>query len=480
MDAEASRDLIFSVHFGKFYMIDAERCFGRQQGSMSCADIETAVANGKNNQKIGMERPEFDAYSVVPNDRAALLSSSSPIRTQSSTNYANRSDGMRTNKGDGFAGRKGLESITSSSSKYVSTSFWSSVPVKDHESMAVGTQEIIENKFRAIAKNLGYQQIAWFVDDDGSATRCVRGDSEDVELSLKCGPISGTTLTLSGTVWKIEVVPSASYSTHVSVTRLPKRVSCPDSEASDVLGCTSYIGKENNLGSENMEVGSPAVHERFLAWLHATLVCAHDTSSVEKNIEAPDECCDENEGVVKKESDSEVVDSFRHHDLRIKVGNNKRVSRESQLYEAVMPGGHLPVEMNEAGRPTVRPDTGLKENVTFIRRVKSRIVFGSPGLLAHLQRGRTGEQDSEDGVDESSDLNADVKMALILTIGTHYEGVGLQEEVPFIDLSLDGDMSEVRKWIQGQGQGNLEVAKQSLQCTIEEVLRVSERIREFW
>jgi hypothetical protein len=244
-----------------------------------------------------------------------------------------------------------------------------------------------------------------------------------------------------------------------------------------VLDSTSDTEKEKDLGSQEVvETPGISVHERFLAWIHATLLCAHD-STTKKNIEELDECCDESEEVVKKKSDSEVLDSFRHHDLRIKVGNNRRVPKKTKLYKAVIPEGHIPVEMNEAGRPTVRPDTGLKDNVTFIRRVKSRIVFGSPGLLAHL-RGQTAEQDSDDGVN-SSDFMGE-KMSLILTTGIHYEGVGLQEEVPFIDLSLDGDMSEVRNWIQGQGQGSLEVAKQSLSCTIEEVIRVSERIRKLW
>eukprot|EP01036_Dinobryon_divergens_P031105 gene31105-40450_t len=470
MDAEASKDLIFAVHFGKFYMIDAERCFDRQQGSMPCADIETAVANGKKNQKVGVERPEYDPYSSVPDDRAALLSSSSSPARKPSAN-ANRGNGMRNGAGDGFA--------TSSAKKgqFVSTSFWSSLPVNDHDSTTVGAEETIEIKFRAIAKDLGYEQIAKFVEDDSSAL-CVSNDSDDFEPSaLRSGPISGTTLTLFGTAWKIEVIASASYSTHISTTSLPRTVSCPDSEADDMLGSTSDTGKEKDLGSEEVvETPGFSVHERFLSWINATLLCAHD-SSAKKNIEVLDECCDESEEVVKKKADSEVLDSFRHHDLRIKVGNNRRVPKKTELYEAVIPQGHIPVEINEAGRPTVRPDTGMKDKITFIRRVKSRIVFGSPGLLAHL-RGQTAEQDSDDG-HNSSDFMGE-KMTLIVTIGIHYEGVGLQEEVPFIDLSLDGDMSEVRNWIQGQGQGSLEVAKQSLSCTIEEVLRVSERIRKLW
>lgn len=467
MDAEASKDLIFAVHFGKFYMIDAERFFDSRQGSTPCADIETAIANGKKNQKVGMEKPEFDPS--VMDDRAALLSSSSPARKPSAN--ANRGNGMRNDIGDGFA--------TSSTKRkqFVSTSFWSSLPINDHESTTVvGTEEILEMKFRAIAKDLGYEQIAKFVEDDSSAL-CVSNDSDDFEPSLRSGPITGTTLTLYGTAWKIEVIASASYSTHISATSLPRTVSCPDSEDGDVLGSTSDTGKEKGLGSEEV-VDTPgfSVHERFLSWINATLLCAHE-SSPKKNIEALDECCDESEEVVKTKSDSEVLDSFRHHDLRIKVGHNRRVPKKTKLYKTVIPQGHIPVEMNEAGRPTVRPETGMKENITFIRRVKSRIVFGSPGLLAHL-RGQTAEQDSDDGVN-SSDFMGE-KMTLIVTFGIHYEGVGLQEEVPFIDLSLDGDMSGVRNWIQGQGQGSLEVAKQSLCCTIEEVLRVSERIRKLW
>ena len=456
MDAETSKDLIFSVHFGKFYMIDAARCFDRQQGSISCADIETAVANGKKNQKIGMERPEFDAFSV-PDDLATKLSSTSMKKSA-----------INANRGTNGYGRKGQEPSSSSSiakkGQNVSSSFWSSLPINE---MSRDTEETIEQKFRAIAIILGYQQIACFVDDDRAHHG---GHKESGEMSLRCGTIAGTTLLVPGVAWKIEVVASMSYSTHVTTTTLPRKMSSVDSEVNNCLGDV----ESSNRVVEKSNVG---VHERFLAWIHATLLCA---SPAEKSNESPERCFDDDlvagGSVGKIEPNLEGVDSFRHHDLRFKVGNNKPVKKNTSLYETVLPQGLLPVEMNEEGRPTVRSDSGLKENITFIRRVKKRIVFGSPGLLAYF-RGQQGEHDSE----SERDLNVNAKMVLILSIGIHYEGVGLQEEIPFIDLSLDGDMTEVCHWIQEQGQGeNLEGARQSLSCTIEEVLRVSERIRQLW
>jgi hypothetical protein len=456
MDAETSRGLVFSVHFGKFYLVDAERCFDRHRGSISCADIEAAVVNGKKNFKIGMERPEFDSFSL-PDDRAYLLSESSSKTT-----------GRRI-------GNSGKDSKGSTSSRdqkkkaNVSNSFWSSLPMKyETECNMEQSMVTVEEKIRTIADLLHYQLIAIFEEEDLEGDRKTPCP-DDSFRSMDTGIIPGTSLMIPRMAWKVEVVASANYSTHVSTPFLP----------------TKTAGSGNMVESQIVNV-----HERFMAWVHATLL-AVDVTSPQERFPNEDEDSDLDTTIETNVLPSAAISSFRHHDLRIKIGNNKRVPLNSDLYNEVMPQGRIPVELNDLGRPSVRtPEPGrphLKEKITFIRRVMKRVVFASPGLVSHLQQSQTSHHHNNNNNDDGAEVgdisiaqDKPVKMVLILSAGIHYEGVDLQDEVPFIDLSLDGDMTEVSAWIQGEGQGNLVGATQSLSSMVDEILHVSEFLREMW
>ena len=444
MDEETSEGLLFTVHFGKFYMLDADRCFDRQRGAISCADIESAVGGGKRNRLFGQSLPAFDPSSAVRDDKAALI----PKASKPAPPPPNGQGG--SNGGSDRWTSKDESSEKSSKTKNVSSSFWSSIPMESE-----GQMEIIHNRIISIVESLGYKQVAYFSEDDS--------DTGKVNRDFSSGKVPGTSIWLPGAQnWKIEVTPSPSYSAHLTTARPTSR----PSSKQQAEAATAAEGDDG--GNPNPSLSTPPleVKERFLSWVHGTLLSAKEESAEVK------------EGGHEAASRFNSLESFRHHDLRFKVGNNKTVEVGTDLYCSVCPQGELPVQFDEAsGRPVPRTDGLLKDQVAFVRRIKKRFVFANSALVEHLHSVQTNGSRKESNNDNNTEA---VKILLILAEGIHYEGVGLKEESPFVDLSLDGDMSEVAKWVEGKGSGHMDKAAQSLSETIGEVMRVSEMIRERW
>ncbi len=156
--------------------------------------------------------------------------------------------------------------------------------------------------------------------------------------------------------------------------------------------------------------------------------------------------------------------SFKYHDLRIKVGNNMSLDSQSKLHEEVCPHNMPPIACSrDTVEVTYSPHLAHKGQVSFLRRVKKRIMFTSQQPHKPLQPDYCGPA---------------VHVIVVYTECTHQEGQDLKEVINIADISIDIDTGPIQAWIEKK----ITFADFSmwLEAVLTEITRISETIREQW
>ena len=153
---------------------------------------------------------------------------------------------------------------------------------------------------------------------------------------------------------------------------------------------------------------------------------------------------------------------FRSHDLRFKLGTSKQVAEDSKLYAEVCPDKKSPIRIDETtGRP-ISNETKAKKNVSFVRQTEKRVHY--------INKSYSDVNDRE---------ITDPVLVGVFAYGTHFSGDELTDVQPFIDLSLEVDVTPLANWVNKLDVSQEDIIKWILNVN-QEVLRISDEIKRVW
>lgn len=469
---KSNEQVIFSVHLGKMLLLDASRTFELSRGALSAIDMEAAMDSARN-MKISTYGVEVKTDGEVGRD----------------TKPAVKADGKSSNKGSG-TGSGGTSSKTSPpSSKLKSnlaSTFVSAIPIFERtgkdlalpmgapaEKTLTAYSEymdniaMVTNKLESLLGSLGYQEHR----------------VADPQAAIK---IPGTTLVLPPAGWRVAVELSERQQLHVDM---------------DAQGHVA------------------AVSDRFLSWVSGTLVTPAD---VDLGI-AP--ACENAEG---ESASSTLAYNFKDHDLRFKIGTVKAIAdggTTSALYQLACPGGSAPIELsvmeqcadgnsdgNGQHANQLGYSSGVDSNLSseFLRSVQQAAqsftcirpspLLKRPDMVSfarHVVQRRAFLLSS----------TAKVQVMAVMAVGNYYEGASLCVVNPFVDISLEVDATGLLSCLGGVVSdvdaadteagtaAGVNAAVDEAESTMvadplalgdhldnicDEILRVSDRIREIW
>jgi hypothetical protein len=430
--------LQFSVHLGKFLLLDAGRSFERGRGNVSCAEIETAMNNNHGNAK-------FDLYGR------------SEVNEDSGTDAAKPQLQQKPQQGKGGQGMSAKTNgvaqpvAAKHKKKSLATTFISSVPLsRTHDLAADATLAVngstdvaastkqVEHKLAAVLSTLGYAEYRLPHDSSANTTGSV--------------PVPhGHTLQIPTNTWRVAVEVSNSSQVHVDLD-----------EQGKVLGA----------------------EDRLLSWVNGTLVSA--AAPPKRDTEAQ----------------ASLTYDFRDHDLRFKIGATQPISEElyskvcpggsapvefspltgPQLSTDVSVTSVLPTALRSSqqqamdthvdtlGAPVlVRPSQDLPTayTISFARKVTQRRAFLCPTLATVVNATdaaaapresavapttaeeepvhRNPSEESDDTTTSKSENvevgDAAIPIVAMVATGQHYDGAHLDAVTSFVDLSLEIDVS---------------------------------------
>lgn len=461
--------VIFSVHLGKMLLLDASRTFERSRGALSASDMESAM-NSSRNMKIstyGMEAKQDGAAGVAK----------SPASKPDTKNKANG----KGNAADGGSGRTNAGAIATVKNNLAST-FASAIPIFEGADCSTVTGSSSEKsrtphslymeniarvtgKLQSVLGDLGYEEFL-LADPQGAIQ------------------IPGTTLLLPPAGWRVAVELSERQQLHVDL---------------DAQGRIA------------------AVSDRFLSWVNGTLV-----TPAEVDLGSPPAAESDTEpaGPAATAATKTIKYQFKDHDLRFKIGTVKTIPASNDLHHLACPGGNPPIEIHNADEdegesgvdsnlsseylraaqagggtalPLIHPSPLMKrpDMVSFARHVVQRRAFLLPSSTA------------------TAAVEGACRVMAVVAVGDCYEGAALRDVNPFVDISLEVDASGLLSCLGSQvlldadsdSTKNSAVAGEEesgdqpdaslavsdplalgehLDSICDEILRVSEKIRETW
>ncbi len=199
---------------------------------------------------------------------------------------------------------------------------------------------------------------------------------------------------------------------------------------------------------------------------------------------------------------------FKHHDLRFKIGTVKIVDEASALHQLACPGGAPPIELSPLEEPNqnARSSSGVdsqlsseylrtieneaQKSFTYIRPVPQLKRPDMVSFARHVTQRRAFLYSPPTTAPKKVKAQKVTVMA-VMAVGDWYEGATLCVVNPFVDISLEVDASGLIRLLNGEvvcdtdGAGAQTIADplalgDHLGDICDEILRVSDRIREAW
>ena len=106
--------------------------------------------------------------------------------------------------------------------------------------------------------------------------------------------------------------------------------------------------------------------------------------------------------------------------------------------------GKAPIRVDANGRPSPSPDldANVQNRVTFARQIKRRKEYRIKIPASEIINEAPPPQHS--GISPAA---FDVDVAVVLVFAMHYEGAGLEDVMPTVDMSLDVDMAPLKQYL---------------------------------
>jgi RNA-dependent RNA polymerase len=448
--------VMFSVHLGKMLLLDAARTFERSHGSISVSEMETAMNSAKNRK--------ISTYGVEVQREGSTGDSAKPSvkPQQKKEKGTNRS-----------VGGNNLSAAGTNKKSNLTSTFVSAIPIFEFKDASVTDAE------RMGPSDLQQQALTAF----SEYTRRINGITGKLETILSGlgygeykgasgqGQINipGTTLTLPPTGWRVAVELNERQQLHVD------------------------LDEQGHIA---------AVSDRFLSWVNGTLVTP---AEIDLGCVLEEDCEDVAESKSIISQLTMLKYDFKNHDLRFKIGTVKIIGEASDLHELACPGGAPPIELvpleqsavvNEKDEEQPNQNSGVDSQLSseYLRTIENEAQpftyirpapqLKRPGMVSFARHV------TQRKAFLFSPPTQKVKLMAVMAVGDCYEGATLRVVNPFVDISLEVDASGLISCLDGQVMCDADGAGEHIADPLalsdhlddicDEILRVSDRIREAW